>query len=765
MQHDDTGPRDVLDQRPDTPHYASGAGGWGSLGGIAAVTAAARPDPAVADTLRVQNKAGGHMCTSCAWAKPKDPHPFEFCENGAKATIWDLTTARCGPDVLGRNTLAELRMRPDHDLEMLGRLTHPMRHDPATDRYVATTWDAAFAGIGAELRRLDPKSVVFYTSGRASLETSYLWQLFARLYGHNNLPDSSNMCHETTSVALKKVIGAPVGTCVLDDFDTCDMLLFFGQNTGSNSPRFLHPLQKAAQRGCRIVTFNPVREAGLVRFTNPQNPLQMATGRATEISDTYLQVRPGGDLAALTGLVKRVIEIDADQGGGVIDRAFIDAHTTGFAELEAFARATAWEDITRESGLPYRALSAVAAQYARAKAVIGIYGMGLTQHVHGGQTLGMLVNLLLLRGNIGRPGTGISPVRGHSNVQGQRTVGISEKPELVPLDRLEAMFGFTAPRETGMTAVEVGEGLVDGRVKGFLSLGGNFARALPDIGRTDPAWQNLALNVQVATKLNRSHLLPGQATWLLPCLVRSEEDVQATGPQAVSMEDSLSHIHGSVGRRRPAAPTLRSEPAIVAGIAKATLAANPRVTWDAWVADYAKVRDLIAETWPAEFRDFNARFLQPGGFYKGNAARERQWKTESGRAEMTVPPSLSGLGRPLAQGEYTLVTLRSNDQFNTTVYGMSDRLRGLKGDRMIVLMNPEEVARAGLTAGQRVTLVCAHDDGHRRAVPGLAVTPYDLPDGCVAAYYPETNPLVPMGLHDEMSKTPAYKGTPVRIEA
>ncbi|WP_210530155.1 FdhF/YdeP family oxidoreductase [Rubellimicrobium arenae] len=755
---------DAEGQREDTPYYREGAGGWGSVEGMAKIMAEMKPMPAVLDTLRVQNKPGGHMCTSCAWTKPKDPHPFEFCENGAKATIWDLTSARCGPDVFARHTVTELLGWSDHDLERQGRLTHPLRYDPATDKYRETTWEEAFAGIGAELRKLDPKSVVFYTSGRASLETSYLWQLFGRMYGHNNMPDSSNMCHETTSVGLKKVIGSPVGTCVLEDFDHCDMLLFFGQNTGTNSPRFLHPLQQAAKRGCHIVTFNPVREAGLVKFKNPQSPLQMTLGSATPISETYLQVRPGGDIAAILGLVKRVLEIE-DEEGGIVDRAFVAENTRGYEELRAFARATDWTAIEAASGLTRGELVPVAETYARAKAAIGIYGMGLTQHVHGSDSIAMLVNLLLLRGNIGRPGTGISPVRGHSNVQGQRTVGITEKPELAPLDQLREMFGFEPPRDKGHTTIEAAQGVLDGTVRGFLSLGGNFAHAISDTARVQPAWRDLALNVQIATKLNRSHLLTCPAMWLLPCLVRAEEDLQATGPQAVSMEDSLSHIHGSLGRRTPASDALRSEPAIVAGIAKATLDPNPRVTWDDWVGDYGKVRDLIERTWPDQFADFNGRLYTPGGFYRGNAARDRRWKTDSGKAEFTVPPSLLSLGRELRDGEYTLVTLRSNDQFNTTIYGYSDRLRNLDTDRMIVLMNPEEIARAGLREGQAVRLVCAEEDGHRREVGGLRVTAYDLPDRCLAAYYPEANPLVPLSLHDELSKTPAYKGTPVRIEA
>lgn len=753
---------DGATQRDDTPHYRNAAGGWGSVKSLAAILADQRPSPGVLATLARQNKPGGHMCTSCAWTKPARPHAFEFCENGAKATIWDLTTDRCGPAFFARHTVTDLRGWSDHDLEKAGRLTHPMRYDPAADRYAPVGWDEAFRAIGAALKRLDPKATVFYASGRASLETSYLWQLFARLYGHNNLPDSSNMCHETTSVGLRKVTGSPVGTCTQADLDACDLMLFFGQNTGSNSPRFLHTLKDAVRRGCRIVTFNPVRERGLVEFVDPQNPLQMTVTPATRISDPYLQVRPGGDIAALAGLCKHVLALEAARGG-VLDHAFIDAHTTGFGAFAARMEAASWDEIEAESGLARADLERVAEIYARAGRVIGIYGMGLTQHVHGSVSIGMLVNLLLLRGNIGRTGAGISPVRGHSNVQGQRTVGVSEKPELVPLDRLAEQYGFEPPRDRGHTTVTAVEGLLDGSVRGFVSLGGNFARAIPDQGRADPAWAGLDLNVQIATRLNRSHLLTCRSSWLLPCLVRAEEDRTPLGPQAVTMEDSLSQIHGSRGRRPPAAPTILSEVAIVAGLARATLPPDPRVPWDGWEADYGLIRDAIEATYPAEFRDFNARMRTPGGFYKGNAARERVWLNESGRAAFTAPEGMTALGQPPADDQMTLVTLRSNDQFNTTVYGFSDRLRGLAGNRMVVLMNPGEIARRGLRAGQVVGLRAMVDDGHDREVRGLTVTPYDLPDRCVGAYYPETNALVPLGQHDRLSHTPAYKGTPVRI--
>ncbi|MAM88948.1 MAG: formate dehydrogenase [unclassified Hahellaceae] len=752
-------------QDEDLPYYDHPTGGWGSVKSLAKIIARSRPDPGIMQTLWRQNKPGGHMCTSCAWAKPDKPHTFEFCENGAKATAWDLTSHRCTPDFFAEHSVEALKSWSAHDLEMAGRLTHPMRYDADSDHYIETTWEEAFEGIAAELKQLDPKSVVFYTSGRAALETSYLWALFARLYGHNNLPDSSNMCHETTSVGLKKVIGSPVGTCKLEDFNECDMIMFFGQNTGSNSPRFLHTLQAAARRGCHIVTFNPVRERGLIGFANPQSPMQMLTSSRTKISEHYLQVKPGGDIAVLAGLCKRVLELEEEENGGVLDKAFIEEHTTGFEAFAQSMQQTSWADIEQASGLKRTDLEIIAGMYANAKKTIGIYGMGLTQHVHGFVNLAMYVNLLLMKGHIGRYGAGISPVRGHSNVQGQRTVGISEKPELVPLDKLAEMFDFEPPRDEGRTTVEVVRGVLDGSVKAFLSLGGNFARAIPDQGQADPAWKDLTLNVQIATKLNRSHLLVGRKTWLLPCLVRSEEDMQATGPQAVSMEDSLSNIYGSVGKRKPAGEHVKSEMAIVAGLAKATLKPNPKVKWDEWLGDYSLVRDLIEETYPDDFKDFNARMFEPGGFYRGNPARERQWQTESGKAEFTAPKVLTALGELPGEGQYTMITLRSNDQFNTTVYGYTDRLRGLEGSRYIVLINPKEMADAGLSEGQMVTLESAVDDGVERRVADMKVTAYDLPDGCVATYYPEANPLVPLEYHDQESKTPAYKGVPVRIVA
>lgn len=757
----------MSERRKSDQQYEGAAGGWGSLKGLSEVGRRVRPTPAALGTLLHQNKPEGHMCTSCAFGKPEDPKAFEFCENGAKATLWELTSDRCGPSFFQDHALTELRGWADYDLEMQGRLTHPLRYDPQTDRYVECTWDEAFQGIADELSQLEPKSVVFYASGKASLETSYLYGLFARMYGNNNLPDSSNMCHETTSVALKKVIGSPVGTCVLEDFDHCDAIFYFGQNPGTNSPRFLHQLQKAARRGCKILVFNPVREQGLVRFINPQDPLQMLGGHATELAHQYLQVRPGGDIAALMGICKHVLETDdartEAKDVGVLDRAFLEAHTTGFDAFAQAARNTDWADIERNSGLARADLQRAANVYMTSERVIAVYGMGLTQHVHGSQSVQMLTNLLLLRGNIGRQGAGMSPMRGHSNVQGQRTVGIAEKPELVPLDKLAAQFDFEPPRDEGLNTVAACDGVLDGSVKAFIGLGGNFVRAIPDRDRMEPAWETLGLTVSIAIKLNRTHLIPGRVAYLLPCLARSESDIQAAGRQAVSIEDTFSHIHGSFGKRRPASDALRSELAIVAGIAKAVLPAHPKWQWDAWMADYARVRDLIAETYPDQFKDFNDRLFTPGGFYRGNSARERKWETESGKAEFSVPTTLTALGVGDAPERFHLITMRSNDQFNTTIYGFSDRLRGLTGSRMVLLINSDDMARAGLRAGEVVSLVGDAGDGAHRTVVGLTITPFNLPDGCVAGYYPEMNPLVPLWYHDEQSGTPASKGVPVKI--
>ncbi len=751
------------------PESEGPAGGWGSLKSIARIYGENQPSPAVLEELSRQNKPRGFMCVSCAWPKPKNYHPFEFCENGAKATLSDLTSARCTPDFWRDHTVSDLRSWRDHDLEKTGRLTHPLRYDPGTDRYVEVTWNEAFAAIGKQLQGLPKESVVFYASGHAGLEASYLYALLARAYGNNNLPQSSNMCHETTSVGLDKVIGSPVGTIVWEDLEKADAFFFFGQNPGSNSPRFLHPLQEAKKRGARIVTFNPIVEQGLVSFVNPQSPFDMLTGHETAISDEYLQVKAGGDVAAILGLCKVVIEADdaalASGGKRILDAAFIAEHTAGAEDFLAAVRRTPWADIERESGLAETAIRRAGDIYVDAGNVIGVYGMGLTQHAHGSLNVAMLVNLLLLRGNIGRQGAGCCPVRGHSNVQGQRTVGIAEKTKLIPMEKLKELFGFEPPAEDGTTIVDAVKGLVAGRIKAFVSLGGNLLRAVPDQKAMETAWAGQDLTVMVSTKLNRSHLFPGRQAFILPCLSRLERDRQASGNQSVTTEDSFSHISASTGKRPPASEHLKSELAIVSGIAKATLDPNPKLKWDEWTADYDLVRDLIEATYPEDFRDYNARMFEPGGFYRGNDAHDRVWNTEERKALFTTPPRLNALSFEDARGRYRLVTIRSNDQFNTTIYGYSDRFRGIEETRDVVLMSEEDIRSAGISEGQKITLVSDFGDGRRRELGGLEVRPHKLPRGTIAAYYPECNVLNAIDHHDEMSKTPASKAIPVRIEA
>ena len=746
--------------------------------------------------LARQNRPAGFMCVSCAWAKPAKTHPLEFCENGAKATAWEITSRRADRAFFAAHTLTELEGWRDHDLEARGRLTHPMRWNPASDRYEPVAWEVAFEEIGRELRGIGPEAAVFYTSGRAGLETSYMYQLFARIFGSNNLPDSSNMCHESSSVGLPESIGASVGTAILSDFENTDCVFHIGQNVGTSSPRLLHDLQDAVDRGVEIVAINPLRERGLERFLDPQSPGQMLTGHATRIASSFYQIRNGGDVAALMGICKALIEADdalkasgarkvagEDDAPGdpsdaaavafamsmaaadrrhVLDHDFIAAHTLGFDAFAEAARGAAWDGLERFSGLTRAEMTEAAQTYARHDAVMILYGMGVTQQVTGVDNIHMIANLALLRGNIGKPGANICAVRGHSNVQGQRTVGVTEKPGLAPLDKLAELYDFEPPRWTGHSSLEACEGMIDGRVKGFVALGGNFPRAVPDTEAMEAAWRRLRLTVGIATKLNRSHVLHGEIAYLLPCLGRIELDQQASGPQAVSMESSIAHFHGSRGHARPASPELRSEPAIVAGLAKATLQGKGTVDWDAWVGDYARVRDAIEATYPETFRDFNKRLFQPGGFARPLPARERKWATVSGKAHFIVPPRLAA-DFATSGDVLTLMTLRSNDQFNTTIYGYSDRMRGIEGTRKVVLMNAGDIARLGLTPGEPAELVTAVEDGQTRSVAGLRVVEYDIPRGCCACYYPEGNPLIPLSHHDPKAKTPGYKALPVRV--
>ncbi len=756
--------------KPTIKPYTAPAGGWGSAKSLGKILSREGVLASGALALSRQNKVDGFQCVSCAWPKPAKPLPFEFCENGAKATAWEITVHRCTPEFLAQHTVTSMLDWDDYALEQTGRLTHPMRYDDATDKYLPVSWDAAFAEIGREMRAVsDPKKTVFYSSGRSSNEASYAYALLARMYGNNNLPDSSNMCHETTSVALPISIGVPVGTVTLDDFAHTDCILFFGQNPGSNSPRMLHPLQQASERGVPIITFNPLRERGLERFTNPQAPTEMLSGHETRISSQYHQVKPGGDLAAITGICKAVLEIDdaalAAGEPSVLDLAFIAGHTHGFHEFIAWVRQQEWDGLEQRSALARASMEAAAAVYCRAKSAMAVYGMGLTQHRAGVETIQILVNLLLLRGNIGRPGAGICPVRGHSNVQGQRTVGISEKPELIPMDVLAKQFGFEPPRDTGLNTVEACEAILDGKVEAFISLGGNFVRAVPDRDRIEPAWRNMRLTVTVATKLNRTALVHGAVSYLLPVRGRIEVDTQATGPQSLSMEDSTACIHGSRGVRMPASKHLISEIDFVARLARASLEPNPLVPWEAWRDDYSLIRKAIAVTYPEIFYDYESRMWEPGGFHRPLPARERVWKTKNGKANFITPRGLDeDLDMPeVGHDVLRMMTLRSNDQFNTTVYGYNDRFRGVDGTRMVVFMHRDDIERLGLKEGEEVRLETASVDNIKREMGGFRVTPYDVPVGCIGTYYPEANALLPIGHYAEGSKVPAAKSIPIMV--
>ncbi|MCJ2063668.1 FdhF/YdeP family oxidoreductase [Methylobacterium sp. J-088] len=758
--------------KPQFKPYRLPSGGWGSalsVGTILKREGVLASGPIV---LSRHNKVDGYQCNSCAWVKPASPLPFEFCENGAKAVAWELTAHRCTPDFFATHTVTELLGWDDYQLEQTGRLTHPLRYDAATDTYVQVSWGHAVDEIAGELRAVEDrkKGAVFYSSGRLSNEASYLYQLFARLYGNNNLPDSSNMCHETTSVALPVSIGQAVGSVTLDDFAKSDCIMFFGQNPGSNAPRMLHPLQEASRRGVPIITYNPLRERGLERFLNPQSPSEMLTGKATRISSQYHQVKAGGDLAALAGICKAVLathDAAKAKGDSILDEDFIRDNTNGFETFADWLRVQDWDELERRSGLHRADMESTAHVYCHSRAVIGVYGMGLTQHQAGVETVQMLVNLLLMRGNIGRDGAGICPIRGHSNVQGQRTMGITEKPELFDLDRLGQQFHFEPPREAGYNTVEACEAILRDEVRAFIMLGGNFARAIPDHGQMEPAWRRQRLTVNVITKLNRTALLPGTISYILPVISRLEIIETAKGQQMLSMEDTSACVHGNRGVRRPASPHLIGEIRLICELAQRVLDPNPRVRWDLYSDDYAEIRREIGETLPDSFWDYERRMWEPGGFQRDLPAKRREWRTESGRAIFVTPTGLDedadmpDVGHDILR----LMTLRSNDQFNTTVYGYHDRFRGIKNTRNVVLMNRSDIDRLGLKVGQPVTLRTVAHDGIDRALSGLLVVAYDIPIGCIGGYYPECNVLMPIWHYAIGSKTPAAKAIPVTVHA
>jgi molybdopterin-dependent oxidoreductase alpha subunit len=747
--------------------YESPAGGWGAL---EATAHALREQSIVlkgSGILMAMNQPDGFDCPGCAWPDPRHTSSFEFCENGAKAVSFELTKRRVTRDFFATHTVSALNERSDYWLEEQGRLTEPMRYDAETDHYVPISWNDAFALIGQELRALEnPNEAEFYTSGRTSNEAAFLYQIFVRRFGTNNFPDCSNMCHEPTSVGLPESIGIGKGTVLLEDFEHADAIFVIGQNPGTNSPRMMTELRNASRRGAPIVVLNPLRERALERFAAPQDPVEMVTFRSTRIASEYCQVRVGGDIAALKGVMKLVLEAHdkaiATGNEPVLDLDFIEQHTHGFEAFAEDLHRTNWDDILCVSGLLREQIERIAAIYMRAKAVIICYGMGITQHRTGSANVQQLVNLLLLRGNFGKPGAGICPVRGHSNVQGDRTVGIDEKPSVELLDQIKKVFGFEPPREHGHAVTDAVQAMLDGRAKVFVGMGGNFVAAVPDRPLIEAAMRKLQLTVAINTKLNRSHIVHGQQALILPCHARSDIDIQRTGRQSVTVEDSMSMVHASTGLVAPPSGELKSEVAIVCGMARATLPESG-IDWTAFEDDYSLIRDKIEKVFPSLFHNFNQRIRQPGGFHLTVPPRERVWKTATGRANFLVFEGVSEDPPVKDDKMLRLATIRSHDQYNTTIYTLNDRYRGVFGGRMVVFLNPHDMAERGISPDMLVEIECIAVDGQKRRVGGFKARPYNIPRGSIAAYYPETNPLLPLSHRDPKSKTPAAKSIPVLV--
>jgi molybdopterin-dependent oxidoreductase alpha subunit len=750
----------MADNTDGIKQYEGPAGGWGALKAVADAVREQMGANTNTRALMATNQPEGFDCPGCAWPDPQHKSSFDFCENGAKAVTWEATPKRATPEFFAQHTVSELWTWSDHDLENQGRLTHPLRYDASTDRFVPVSWEEAFDRAGEALRNLtDPNQAEFYTSGRASNEASFLFQLFGREFGTNNFPDCSNMCHEATSVGLPRAIGIGKGTVTLDDFTRADAVFCIGHNPGTNHPRMLATLRAVALRGKPIVVINPMRERGLERFQNPQSPVEMLSDTATPLASAYHQVRVGGDVAAIKGVMKALFEADQaslDAGGkGLLDRDFIAEHTSGFEALKADILAGDWDRIVKRSGLTREAIESIARTYWTAENVIICYGMGITQHRHGTEAIQQLTNLLLLRGNMGKPGAGICPLRGHSNVQGNRTVGITEIPSEQFLERLDRAFGIKSPRQHGHNAVRAVQAMVNGTAKAFIGLGGNLAVAMSDPQASFPAFRKLDLSVQICTKLNRTCLLTARESLILPCLGRTERDVQAEGIQFITVEDSMSMVHASTGRLNPASDLLKSEPAIIAGLAKATLP-DTKVDWDSLIANYDRIRDKIEEVFP-DFFEFNTRVREPGGFRLRVGASTREWGTPDGKAHFLVMNTMDeDDGRD--DTPLTLMTVRSHDQYNTTIYGFNDRYRGISGRRDVLFANEEDMRELGFKQGDVVDVVAGD-----RVLPRLTLVAHAISRGSLAAYYPEANCLVALDDVDKESYIPAYKSIPVKL--
>ncbi|MEU2466167.1 FdhF/YdeP family oxidoreductase [[Kitasatospora] papulosa] len=708
-----------------------------------------------AQTLLKVNQKDGFDCPGCAWPEGDKRHTAEFCENGAKAVAEEATLRRVTPDFFAAHPVADLGTRSGYWLGQQGRITQPVYLPEGADRYEAVTWERAFEIIAEELTALSsPDEALFYTSGRTSNEAAFLLQLLAREFGTNNLPDCSNMCHESSGSALTETIGIGKGSVSLEDLHQADLIIVAGQNPGTNHPRMLSALEQAKAAGAKIISVNPLPEAGLERFKNPQTARGMLKGAA--LTDLFLQIRIGGDQALFRLLNKMIVEAD-----GAVDTGFVAEHTHGYEEFVQAARAADWDETLTATGLDRATIEQALSMVLASERTIVCWAMGLTQHKHSVPTIREVVNFLLLRGNIGRPGAGVCPVRGHSNVQGDRTMGIFERPAPAFLDALDREFGITSPRHHGYDVVRSIQALRDGDAKVFFAMGGNFVGATPDTAVTEAAMRRARLTVHVSTKLNRSHAVTGIRALILPTLGRTDKDVQAGGKQFVTVEDSMGMVHASRGNLAPASPHLLSEPAIVARLARAVLGPASTTPWEDFEKDYGTIRDRISRVVPG-FEDFNARVARPGGFTLPHAPRdERRFPTATGKANFTAAP----VEYPeLPEGRLLLQTLRSHDQYNTTIYGLDDRYRGIKGGRRIVMVNPQDAQDLGLADGSYTDLVSEWKDGVERRAPGFRVVHYPTARGCAAAYYPETNVLVPLDATADTSNTPASKSVVVRFE-
>ncbi len=706
------------------------------------------------------NQRQGFDCPSCAWPDPAGERPtFEFCENGMKATADDATTLRVHPEFFRENSIQKLSEQSDYWLNHQGRITHPIWLQPGASHYEPISWEDAFSLIGRELNALAaPNEAVFYTSGKTSNEAAFLYQLFARQFGTNNLPDCSNMCHESSGWALRETLGTGKSTVTLEDLEGTDCIVVIGQNPGTNHPRMLSSLQAAKRRGAKILAINPLREVGLLRFKHPQEPLQLL-GSGTELADQYLQVRINGDVALLKGIMKAMLEKEAAAPGTIVDSKFIEKYCSGFEELTSHLQSEDWGLIVEQSGLSHTEIHSAASMLSRAKTTVVCWAMGLTQHKNAVDNIREIVNLLLLRGNIGKPNAGALCVRGHSNVQGDRTMGIWEQMEDAFLDALGREFNFEPPRQHGWSTVESIQAMCGGKVGVFVSLGGNFLSASPDTHRVAEGLRNCKLTVAISTKLNRTHLVTGNAALLLPCVSRTEEDLQASGPQFTTVENTVSFVSLSTGQFPSSSAMLRSEVAIIGGIAQSTLQHHSSVDWAGFTANYDGIRDSIARVVPG-FEDFNRR-VREGGFYAPVPPKDRIFPTKTGKAMFTVNPI-----RPVAlePGQLLLMTIRSHDQFNTVIYGLDDRYRGVFGGRRVVFMNADDMQEEGFVTKQLVD-ISSHFESVQRTVRGFQVISYDIPRRCAAAYYPETNPLVPLENFADVSQTPASKSIVVTFRA